>query len=69
MGTLSCLHADLLIGTHHMHPLRMQLLRVVIELTDGLDVLVELLRILAAPVIEPIAGLMRLEVRFSLKNA
>src|SRR5918996_197994 len=69
MGTRSRLHAGLLIGTHHMHPLRMPLLRVVIERTDGLDVCVAWLRLLASPVIEPIAGLMRLEVRCFLTTA
>ena len=69
MGPLIRLNAGLLIGTHHMHTLRMQLWRVMIQLTDGLDVVVELLRILGSPVIEPIAGLMRVQVRVFLKNA
>lgn len=69
MGALIRLHAGFLISTHHMHPLRVQLGRAMIQLTNGLDAFVELLRILGALVIEPIAGLMGFELRFVLKNA
>jgi hypothetical protein len=68
MGALIRLHAGLLIGTHYMHALRVQLGRVLIQRTNGLDGCVEWLRSLGARVIEPVTGLMGFEVRCVLKN-
>lgn len=53
------LNAGLLVGTHNMYPLFMQVGRPLIQLADGLDICVKLLGVLDAVVIEPIPRLMR----------
>lgn len=62
------LNAGLLVGAHDMHPVFMQLGRLLIQLADSLDVGVKLFRVLGSVVIEPIARLMRFQVRFFLKS-